>query len=236
MGDFDAKTKDIENLVKELDTFTKRALPFAARNSLNTSVFRGRKIWVKEIERSFTTRNKFTTRAVRVVKATGSRIESMEAILGSIARYQDKQERGGISKGTRTNKPIPTSTAAGQGKGASPRTRAVRRPNWHSAIRLQKGRSKGRSRKQRNAIAISQAVKSGRKFALIERDRGNGIVRVTGRKRLTVRLIWDLSRRSVKLKPEPTLQRSLDKLEPELADIHIDALKDQLKRVKALGF
>lgn len=226
---------DIERLVRELDRTAKQAVPYAMRNSVNTAAFEHRKRWQLEIRSAFVLRNKYVLNSLRVVKATSTRIGKIEARLGTVAPFMDKQEKGGTVRGKGRSKPIPTAVAAGQAMGARPRTRAVRRPNWLSAIKLRRGRP-GANRAQQNAIAISMAVKQSRRFVLLELNGLRGIFRVTGRKRLTVRLLWNLSKRSVKLKPSHTLQSTLDALERLMPGWYLDALKAQAKRHHVLGY
>lgn len=226
-------THDIERLVRDLDRVAKQAVPFAMRNSVNTAAFEHRKRWQMEIRSTFVLRNKYVLNSLRVVKATTTRKPT--ARLGSEAAFMGTQEKGGTVRGKGRSKPIPTAVAAGQAMGARPRTRAVRRPNWLSAIKLRRGRP-GANKAQQNAIAISMAVKQSRRFVLLELNGLRGIFRVTGRKRLTVRLLWNLSKRSVRLKPSHTLQSTLDALERRMPGWYLDALKAQAKRHHVLGY
>lgn len=234
---FDSDLDDLDRLIKDLEIFARRAIPFAARNGLNEIAFVGRKLWVTRIQAEFINRNTFTTRQVRVVKAKGGSksLDSMEAVLGHLQPYMLTQEVGGTVRGKGASKPIPTSVAAGQAMGTRPRTKVVRKPMRLPSIRLGR-RVRGGSRRQRNATTISQAVASGRKFVLLDTERGKGIARVTGRKRITVRLIWDLSRPSVRVPPTPTLARTVSLLEPLMPAIHRKAVIDQLRFNKVLGF
>jgi hypothetical protein len=227
--------REVERLVLDLEQFAKRGLPFAARKSLTGAAFQTRKVWQKQIDISFTLRNTYVVRSVRAVKATGSDIDHMVSEVGSTADFMAKQEKGATIRGRRTHKPIPTSVAAGQSEGAE-RTKVVRRANWQRAISLGK-RFRGGSKQNRNAAAIGQAVRSGRRFVLLElKDQRMGIARVTGRKRLTVRLIWDLSHRSVHVHAEPTLQRSLDAVQPWLLPLYRDNLVQQCRFHRVRGY
>jgi len=226
---------DAKRLVAELKAYAARALPYAIRNSLTTSAFEGRRQWIHEMESSFTLRNKWTTRSIRVVRARGFDVRRMEAVLGSLAPYMHTQEVGGTVRGKGRSKPIPTRTAAGQSMGSAPRTRVVRRPYRLSSIRL-RGRRSGKTPRQRNAIAVKQAASTGQKFALLEAHGRKGLYRITGKRRLTVRLLWDLSRPSVLVPRTPTLGRTLDAIEPRLPQIHAAAIIEQLKRNRVLGY
>lgn len=238
MADVKVDLADVERARDDLETFAKRALPYAVRNSLNTSAFEGRKEWTGQIKRSFILRNTFTTRSLRVVKARGTDLNDMASFLGSVAKFMGDQERGGVLRGRfGRSKPVPTAVAAGQAPGARPRTKQVRRPNWLTTIRINRRlRTRAKSRGQLNLIKVRLAAKRGQRFALLDLGKRKGLVRITGKKRITVRMVWDLSRRAVRVPAEPTLQRTLTALEPRLPLIHRDALVDQLRRHKVLGY
>lgn len=228
---------DLDRFVADLRKAKASALPHAMRKSINTGAFEGRKQWVRELPRAFVLRNRYTERSLRVVKATGVKAEKLFALLGSTAPHMRVQEKGGKVRGRSVGaaKPIPTAVAAGQAMSTRPRTRQVRRPNWLRAIKLAKTRP-GSSRAQRNAIAINEAVRRGRRFVLLELNNLRGIFRVTGRKRLTVRLLYNLSKRAVMVKPSPTLQRTLNAIDARLPHIYAAAVHDQLRRHKVLGY
>lgn len=221
--------------VADLRKFRETALPYAVRNALNRSAFHARAQWQQEIESSFTLRNAFTMRSVRYTKATGKDVGSMVAVVGSTASYMDEQEKGATIPGRGRHKPIPGPVAAGQAPSGK-RTKLVRAGNKLSALHVQ--RVAGANRRQRNAVALAMARRSGARVALLERPTGGkGLYRLFGGKRKPqARLLWDLSRSSVKVRPEPTLQRTLKRIQPRLAEIHRDAVVEQLRRHKILGY
>ncbi len=225
----------LKELVRDLRTAREKALPYAIRNAVNTAAFEARKVWQGEIRRTFTNRNQFTERSIQVEKARGLDPRRMRSFVGSTADYMDEQESGAVIRGKGKHKPIPGPVAAGLPPGVK-RTKLVRAPNKLSAIKV--ARARGSSVKQRWAIAISQARREGRKFVLLERPRGGkGLFRLGGgRKKSTVRLLWDLSRSSVRVRPEPTLERSLKAVEPKLGHMYEAALVEQMQRAKLLGF
>ena len=235
--DFDADLKSLDQLQRDLKLFSEKSVPFAMRNALNDTAFLGRKLWQKEMRESFTLRNTFTTRSVRVVKVgRGSNVAQMFVVVGSLSPYMGLQEDGGVQRGRSGVKPIPTSVAAGQPLGSQPRTKVVRRPNRMRNINLDRRIRKG-TKAQRNAANVRQAARLKRKFAIIEREGGKtGIVRVTGRKKLNVKLIWDLSRTSVRIKPRPTLQPVVAKLERLAPAIHRRAIIKELRFRRISGF
>lgn len=223
-------------LAKDLELFAKRAVPFAVRDALNGSAFEARRIWGDEIRRTLTTRNTFTAgRALQVDKAMGFNVRGMESKVGSVAEYMGRQERGGVVRGRAGRRGIPGPSAAGQAPGGK-RTKPVRRPNRLSAIHAARG--KGKTRQQRNAVALAIARRRAKKYALLERPRGGmGLFLVGGGKRkIKTRLLWDVSRRSARVAPHPTLGPALRRLESKLPAMHRDALLKQLQRHRVLGY
>jgi hypothetical protein len=215
---------EIEKFARDLDKMAKRAIPHAMRNSLNRSAFAGRKILKREISKQFTERNSYTQRSVRVTKARGTNLRTMEALMGSVAPYMGERERGKTKKGS-----LPTPIAAGQSQGTIPRTRLVRGANKLGRIRMGK-KAKGGNRRQRNAASIRQAASEGRKFAYIETPSKRLVVRVTGKRKLKVRTLWDVTRASHTIAPMPTMAPTLRKLERVIPRIHLGSLKEQVKR------
>lgn len=232
----DVRWKGVDRMLVDLKHFRERAVPHAMRNALNTSAFEGRKLWQEQMRQTFELRNQFTTRSVLVQKATGTQVDSMHALLGSTAPYMGDQEGGATVRGKHGHKPIPGPVAAGQPAG-SHRTRLVRAARRLSAIKATRAREVG-ERQRRNAIAISIAQRRGQKFALLERPKGGkGLFLLGGGKRkVTTRLLWDLSRRSVRVRPHPTLERALAALQPKLPAIYEAKLLEQLKRHGIAGY
>lgn len=233
---FRVQWKGVDRMLVDLKHFNERAVPYGLRNALNSAAFEGRLLWQTEMKRTFVLRNQFTTRSVLVQKAQGTNVRTMHALLGSTAPYLATDEEGGRVKGKHGHKPIPGPVAAGQAAG-SHRTRLVRAGRRLSAIKAAHGRPVG-SRLQRNAIAISVARRANKKFALLERPNGGkGLFLLGGGKRkVKARLLWDLSRASVRIRPHPTLQRTLDALKPRLPALYEHAILDQLRRHRIAGY
>jgi hypothetical protein len=235
----EVELKDFDRLQRDLQTFARKAVPYATRAALTSSAFAARQAWQAEIRGSFTLRNKFTERSIRVEKATGLVLGSMQATTGSVTDYLDEQESGATIRGGK-HKPIPAPAAAGLKAGSSSRPRLVRAGNKLGALNaLKQGKPRGNtSKKRRNASAIAQAIAKGNKVALLERKKGGrGLFAIAGGKRkVRMRMLWDMSRGSVKVKPEPTLQRSLARISSKLEGIHYDALVTQLRRNRVFGY
>lgn len=214
-------------LARDLKNLRKSALPYAQKNAVNEAAFEGRKLWQEELQSSFTLRNKFTERSIRVDKARS--LHNPEAKLGSVASYMDEQEEGTtLTKTSKHGIPIPTAASSGEGK-AKIRKRVVRRANRLTNIKFSS--RIGNSPKQKNAIAISQAIRTKTKFAFLETSRRKGIFRVTGRlKNPKITMLHDLTRSSVRIPSTPTLSRTLDRLDTRMDGIYRKALLFQLSR------
>lgn len=221
-------------LRKDLEKFAKRALPYAARSAVNELAFESRKQWLREIEGSMVLRNRWTAGSIRVEKAKGRTIGTIEARLGSVSPYMLAQEEGRSSQlGGKTA--IPTSAAAGQ-MGARPRTRLVRAPNRMQAISLARRARGASSPKQRNAIAIRQAQAQGRRFAFLQTPKGKGLFKLVGGKRKPkLQMVWALGRSS-RVPRNPTLARTVLRAVEMGPAIYHRALLAQLKRHKVLGY
>ncbi len=230
--------RGLDRALLDLEKTSRQAVPHAVRNALNVAAFEARRIWQDEIKRTFTTRNRYTERSIQVRKATGTDTRSMASFVGSTADYMAKQEEGGTVRGGGKHKAIPGPVAAGLSPGAK-RTRLVRAGNRLSAINAMRGARAGASKRQRNAIALSMARRAGSKVALLERPRGGkGLFKVLGGKRRTTgtRLLWDVSKGSVRVPPSHTLKRSLGRLNPKLQSIYYASIVQQLQRLNVFGY
>jgi hypothetical protein len=218
---------------RDLETFAKRSFPFAARETVNTLAFEGRKIWQGEMRAALTIRNRWTERSARVETARGLRVDSMEAVLGHPEEYMKLLEDGKPERAADKWRPIPTEHAAGQAKGtlAAGRKRAVRKANIIKTLGSLKFKRSGRGRKGDNARAVRHALKSGKHLALLDFGERKGIYRVTpGKRKAKIMKLYDLSRRVTPMPKIPTLQRTLARtliLGPGIAH---DALLKQLRR------
>lgn len=226
----DFNTPGLALLRTQLLSVARRGVQHAGRNALNATAFEVREEWQRQIAEAMVLRNKWTQRSIRVTKARGTNLALMHAVVGSVADYMRIQEFGGTeTKSGRHGVPIPTTVASGEGRGASVRRRLVRRPNRLPNVQL--APRPGKTRKQRNAAAIDQAIRSGRKHVFLELDRRKGLFLLAGGKRSRrVELIWDLSRPSVRIPATRTLGASMAKAPDIAAPLVRKALVEQLER------
>ncbi len=221
--------KGLKEMARDLKRLRERGVPNAIRNVLNTAAFETRAIWQRQIRSTFTNRNPFTERSIRVEQARGS---SMVSKVGSIADYMAKQESGGtVSSKGGSHKVIPAPGAAGQAAGGK-RKKLVRGRFYLGAIQVAHPALSG-GRRQKNAIAIAMARKSGKSIVMLTRPSGaKGLFLIGGGKRtLRTKLLWDVSRSSVHVHAEPTLERSLNAVKPKLEHMLEAALTQQVQRL-----
>jgi hypothetical protein len=227
---FEITDKETKQFESDLKQFAAKALPFATKSTLNKTAFESRRNWQRNIKDDMVNRNRFTQQSIRVEQARGLNMSTQAATVGSLAPYMATQEFGGTSKGGRGDKAIATSYSAGQGEGTRPRTRLPRKPNKMANIRLQRARG-AKGRKARNVVAVKQAAESGNRYAYLDLGRRKGIFRVMGsKKNLRVRMVWDLTKRSVRVPRTPTLGPAVRTVAPRVPEFYREALQFQLKR------
>lgn len=217
---------DFEDLVEDLRVMRREAIPHAMRQGLNDEAFSARKAWQTNLQNRFTLRNRFTQNSIRVEKARGTDLSSMESRVGTVAPYLLEQEQGA----TVAKSAIPTGVASGEGRiPGSARKRPVRRPNLKKNIRLPS--PVGGPGKRGTAIAISKARRKGQRFVLLEEGRRKGIFKLAGGKtKPRLDMVYDLSRRSITKRPAPTFQPALETARRWAPGLHRRALIQQFHR------
>lgn len=236
MGKFvEVDLKSGKELTRHLKTFARTAVPHAARNALNSMAYEARGEYVAQAKKTLTMRNTYTVRSIQYTKARGTDMQLMQSSAGSTLPYMADREEGETKrKKGKHGVPIPTSSAAGQGMKARPRTRSVRKRFFMHAISLPS--RAGGSRKRRNAAAIRLATKHGG-VAFLDLGRRKGLFSVTGRKRgLRIRMLWDLSRSTVKTPEQPMLERAVKVMESRIVGIMERSLLEQLRRRRVFGY
>lgn len=232
MANVSIDMSDVKDLQNYLKVFNRRAMPFANRSALNTAAFTAQKAARGDIETKFITRNKFTQQSIRVDRARGTRISQQRSIVGSIAPYMEVQEFGGtkVKKGKRGVN-LPTAYAAGQAMGSRPRLKLPRGKNKLSKIHLRRGARVGKTRKQKNMIAVRMAAKSGQKYTFLDLGARKGIFRIIGGSRNpTPRMVHAQNEQSVTIKRKPWLKPVVDRVRKAMPLIYFQALQFQVRR------
>lgn len=224
--------RQVDKLERELKTFKKTAIGFASKTAINEAAFESRKQAQALITQKWVLRNKWTARSIQVEKAKSSR--NPIAAVGSVSPYMETQEFGG-TRGSQGSEgvPIATSVAAGLGQGSRPRKRLPRRPYRLASIKLAKRRKRGSNRSQRNIAAIREAASSGRKFVFLDLKRSKGIFKVTGgAKKPRIKMLWSMSKKSVRIPKNPWLKPSFDKVSKRMPEFYFEALQFQIDRLR----
>lgn len=233
-----ADDKQLRKLEKDLKTFAAKAFPFATRETLNRAAFETRKRGQMNIRWNMTTRNRFTEQSVRVERAKGLRVESMQARTGAEPDYLYRQEFGGTAKGRgAAQQAIATTYSSGESEGVRPRSKLPRKPNQMQSIQLKRQGAGAKNRRQRNLLATIEAAGSGSKFVYLDLGRRKGIFRVLGGRRNTrVRMVWDLTRKAVRTPKNPWLKPATDDTVQDMPRYYEQALLQQLQRHGVLGY
>lgn len=227
------KFEGLDSLERGLQKLRTTALPYACKEILNKAAYTTVDALKREVQQAFTLRNKYTLGSFRVERAHGSNIDQMQSIAGSIQPYMLTQEQGGDVRAKAHHVPIPAPTAAGQSSGVH-RTKTVRGGRMLGAIRLVQPPAYAQTygRRRFNVMSAAIALRKGSKFVMFKRPGGGeGIYLLTGtRKTFKARLLYDVSRSSVHIKPTPILERAVADVMPKMEGIVQAAIEQQLKR------
>lgn len=211
-----AKT-NAHNLTKILEEFPVRTFPALGRFIVNKLAFEARKQAVKRVKRQFITRNRFTTSNIQYVSAPRTRkLKDVESSYGATDRieYMKDQEEGTTIKPQSGQKlPVPTKLAR---RSSSIEKLKRARFKMNSLGNLRKtSEMRGATKKQRTIALIQDMArkKQRNRLAILPFSRKPGIYKVLGsgkerkgmksRVKYRLRLIYDLSKRSLRLKPSP---------------------------------
>jgi len=217
---FEIDTTDIQHLENALHLLTDRAVPYAVKKTLDGIAWTARKEAQGLIKNDFVNRNKWTQGSIRVNPSTLGRVDDMQSSFGSTQEYMRTQEKGGLKRPLSGNKvSIPTTRAAGQGRGKRPRTRNVLTRNKMKAIGLRKPAYRSSNTKQEVMVRINQAIQDGSRRAYLEFSNGTkGIFAIVGGN-LTNRgwaegarleMLHDMSRASVRIPRHRWMRPSAD--------------------------
>jgi len=225
-------TSKVKQLESDLKAFSKRALPFATKSTVNTLAFNTMKESKELIKNKMVLKNKFTERSIRVNPTKTLKVDKQEAIIGSIADYMEVQEFGGI-KTKDGSKGVAIATGYSAGQENQKRTRLPRKHNKIENIQLRRKSSKAKSRKQRNFIAIQDAAKSNRKYVYLDLGKTKGIFKVVGGKRKPrIKMVYSLSKQVVRIPKSPWLLPSTMKVSQTSNEVYAKALQFQIDRQK----
>lgn len=241
---FSLDDKELRQMEKDLKTFGKRAYPFATRQTIHLASKRGRELAIRQVSRTMTLRNKFTTQSIQFAPSGANKITlnvgRQAAFVGATEEYLAKQEFGGTEQATgRHGVAIPTAWSAGQ-EGQKPRTKLPRRPNAIQNIQLQRRMKRAKTRAQKNVIAAQTAVQTGNRYVFMDfGQRSKGIYRIIGgSKRVKsgwpgnarAKMVYNLDRRSIRIPRNNWLFMSTQATQKEIPVFYRSSLLFQLKR------
>jgi hypothetical protein len=221
-------TRELTKFAKALKDLPAKALPHAARNTLNGAAFAARAEFNQRLGKNLTLRNTFTTRGTIVEKARGTNVNTMQAVLGNTRSYVGEREGNATNvKRGKHGVAVPTPAAAGQG-GTGKRTKTIRRKNFLSALSI--ARRVSGSPKRRNAAALRMAAK-GTGVAYLDLGRRKGLFRVTGsaKRGMRITMLYDLSKPTTEVKARPSMQQAIEAVSAQLPAIALKAFEDQLR-------
>lgn len=230
---WDLKGKKLKKFESALRAFGGKDYPIINGMALNQTAFETSQEYKSNARRQFTLRNKFTERSIQFDKARGFNPRNQFSVVGSTMNYMEEQEFG-ITK-TATGKrgvAIPTTTASGEPRGSRPRRKVVPRSRHRSNIKFTKSKIKARTRKQHIVATIrATAARGSGKFIYLPIQRAPGIYRVTGKgRRAKIKLIYDLSRRSINIERRPTLNPAVQRIGPRIPSFYKKAFERRMKK------
>jgi hypothetical protein len=227
-------TREIKRYERDLKEFASRAYPFATKQTINKAAFHSQKEAKSEVSKNMIERNRFTSQSIRVVQSRTLKVDRQSATMGSTAAYMETQEFGGVKRKTgKHGVALTTSYASGEGMGTQPRKRLAKKANRLQNILLSKAKTKSKNRRQRNAIIIKRAAEQGIDHVVLNLRGGKrGIFRVIGDDSGVdnIRMVHDISRKTVLIKPNPWMRPAVKRTTPLMQGFYRDALVFQLKR------
>jgi len=226
-----AKTDDIEKYENDLKKFRFKAYPFATKETLNSIAFKTQKLARAQAGRKMILRNTFTKKSILVHKAKTLQLSRQSALVGSTEKYMERQEFGAIERSRgKVGLSIPTSYSAGQ-EGSKPRTRAPEKANRIQNIRLSSRKNTRQSSKQRNFLAVQRAAQSKVKFLFMDLGKRKGIFKIVGgQKKTKVKMVQDLTKKTITIKRNPWLKPATKAVEKHIPGFYEKSLMFQLKR------
>lgn len=227
------QVKELKRFQKDLKTFSEKEFAIINGMALNQTAFEVAKKYKQITKRRMTLRNKFTLGSIRFQKVKGFKNQFSEA--GSIAPYMEDQEFGHTkTKKGKKGIGLPTTTASNESLGARPRKRVVPRSKRRGSIRLVRNKVRAKSRRQHVVATIKAAAgQRGNTFVYLPTlgTMTQGIYRIAGsKKKPKIRLIYDLSRTSIKIPRSPGLVPAVDNVRRKMPLFYQKAFRMRLKK------
>lgn len=238
---FDVDVDELELLELDIKQLAKKAYPVAVLFTLNDAVRFGRREAVDIVRKDMIIRNAFTIKSIQFDQATGFDVNRMQAVLGSTQKYMKTQEMGGIELAQgKEGIAIPTSFSSGEGENTQPRRKMPTRANKRKNIRLRKtGAVRAKNQRQARLIKVKEAIKNNSRYIFMDTGRRKGIFRVEkqGKDTARLRMVHDLTRKSVSIPSSPWLMPASETAAKAMPGFYRKNIIAQLRRngIKTMG-
>lgn len=226
-------TRDLEKLSRQLSAYKKTAMPYATREYVNAQAFEAQKLWKKELPQKMKLRTKFTERSIQVDKAKSLVVSQQMATVGSVASYMDEQEDGATqSKAGKHGVPIPA---------ASPGRRKKRgklsKAKQFKVLNVMPRISGHRAKQVAGSLAMAKR-RGGIQYAFLKLKKGRAGIYLLDpdNQRRAIRKVWDLSKSSVTIPKNPTMEPAVRQVEAMRPALWRKSLEYQMRRHKLFGY
>lgn len=223
--------RQILDWVSKLKAFTRHGYPNAVKRTVNAAATKTRDLGKQTVASKMTLRNRWVAGSIRAQWTKSNQVNSMRAIAGSVGPELQKQEFGATVRGSGKTKAIVTAAGAREPQSARPR-KGLLRPRL-GKLNLRKPSRKGlrhMSKRQRALVTIKTLGSQSRNdIFYLNLGRRQGFFRMEGPK---LRMVVDLSRRSVKVKRNPWLGPATKTVTKHLPGIYRRELRDQMRRAR----
>jgi hypothetical protein len=223
-----ADTRELQKLERTLLDLNRRALPFATQHTVNGLAFESQGQWRKALPGKLQLRGKWTESSIRVDKSQGLNIAAQQASVGSVADYMGDLEAGVTEhKKGKHGVPVP---------GAPLGRRRMPKAHHLGAIKILPRVTGHRSRQVAASLAMARK-RGGEQFAFLKLKRGKeGIYKLDpSKKKLAVRKVWSLSKKSVTVPAHPTMGPAVQGALSRGSELYRKALEFQLRRLGMQG-
>jgi hypothetical protein len=234
---------ELEDLQNKFKLFARRAYPYATRFALNEAAWESRAVARDTIRKDFVVRRQRPLQGIRAENAKGNQVDRQVSKVGSVDDYMARQESGGIlRKKGKVAKQIYTARSAGLPKNARPVTKVAlptNRMGKSGKLRLLKKSkdNKAWSKKQRAVVRVKQALKAGKRHAMLEVGDHKGIFRIVGKGKVKkIEMVQNMEHQSVTTPPKPWLWPSVDRVAKQLPRIYRKHLIKQAQRHRLFGY
>lgn len=229
-------TRQLQRLELQLRRANETGFRIAREQTLNDIAFETRLQAKDIISKDFTLRNKFTT-SPRNNPVSKAKRGTPFAEYGSTLDYMRKQEEGFIKQPDPVlGVSIPTAAASGETKGAAiggqKRTKPVRKANRRNMMKMPSSRMRAIPRNERNAALIKEAIKTKRRYVILEKNGKKNLFKVRGGiKRFTMDRMYSIKDQAAIVRPKPWLMPATTKGYERASVFYFRRMDYQMRRM-----